>query len=239
MKFAGLSVAVLAVLVSACGGKTPPVQSTADLQVLDQSVGLPPPTVRDLADQSRETVLGPNDRISVSVFGVPDAGGTVRADSTGRIALPLAGEININGKTTREVEQALAEAYARSYIRNPRVTVNIVELVSQQVTVDGEVAQPGLYPVVGDMTLLRAIASARGTTEFARLSHVVVFREVDQKRLAALYDVRAIRSGLYQDPKIYPNDVIVVGTSQARRIFRDVLQSSGLITTPIIALLQA
>jgi len=111
-------------------------------------------------------------------------------------------------------------------------------MVSQFVTIDGEVQAPGTYPVVGRQTLLRTLARARGATEFARLTHVVVIRDVGGQRLAALYDVRAIRQGLYADPQIYANDVITVGESRSRRLFRDIIQGSGLIVTPIVALLQ-
>ena len=87
------------------------------------------------------------------------------------------------------------------------------------------------------MTLMRAIARAGGTSDFADATHVVVFRTVEGRPMAALYDLRAIRLAAYQDPDVYPNDVIVVGESQARRIFPQILQASGLLLTPVVALL--
>jgi polysaccharide biosynthesis/export protein len=123
-------------------------------------------------------------------------------------------------------------------MRDPRVSVNVLEMHSQLVTVDGQVTEPGMFPVTGDMTLMRAIARARGTTEFARLQDVVVFRTVGDQHMAALYNLEAIRRGLYPDPAVYPNDLVVVGDSPARRMFRDIIQASGLIVTPIVALLQ-
>ena len=122
------------------------------------------------------------------------------------------------------------------YVRNPQVTVNLKETVSQVFTVDGEVREPGLYPVIGKMTLMRAVATAKGSTEFAKLSQVVVFRKVGGQSMAALFDLKAIRNGQYDDPEIFASDVVIVGNSQARRIFRDVLQASPLITTPLIYL---
>jgi polysaccharide biosynthesis/export protein len=132
----------------------------------------------------------------------------------------------------------LARRLAGNYVRDPQVTVNLEETVSQVVTVDGQVTRPGLYPVIGRMTLMRAVANAGGTAEFARLDDVVVFRTVAGQRYAALYNLRAIRRGVYADPEIFANDIVVVGDSQARRIFRDILQAAPLITTPIIALVQ-
>jgi len=56
--------------------------------------------------------------------------------------------------------------------------------------------------------------------------------------LAALYNLSAIRQGNYADPKIYANDIIVVGDSNARRLFQSFLQVAPLLTTPVILLLE-
>jgi polysaccharide biosynthesis/export protein len=88
------------------------------------------------------------------------------------------------------------------------------------------------------MTLVRSVASAKGLTETASAEHVVVFRTVGTQRYAALYNLRAIREGVYADPVIYPNDVLVIGESAARRTFRDVIQSAPLLLAPVVALLQ-
>jgi polysaccharide export outer membrane protein len=183
-------------------------------------------------------LLGPYDRVSVDVYGVDDLNRTVQVDGAGRISLPLAGVVDASGKTPAQLESLIEERLRGRYIRDPQVTVNLTETNSQVVTVEGEVGESGLYPVVGRMTLMRAIARARGTTEFARRSHVVVFRTVAGQPMAALYDLRAIQQGAYDDPEIYANDVIVVSEDRARRLFRDLIQGSALITAPVIALLQ-
>ena len=163
----------------------------------------------------------------------------IQTDASGRISFPLAGTINANDLTTEQLAVEIGNRLRGRYVRDPRVTVNLVESVSRVVTVDGEVREPGRYPVVGRMTLMRAIASARGVSEFARLSEVVVFREVGDQRMAALYNLQAIRNGQYQDPEIFAGDVVMVGNSPGRRLFRDILQAAPLITTPIIALIQS
>jgi polysaccharide export outer membrane protein len=56
--------------------------------------------------------------------------------------------------------------------------------------------------------------------------------------MAALYNLDAIRRGTYADPRLYADDVVIVGDSPARRLFRDILQAAPLIVTPIVALLQ-
>ena len=198
---------------------------------------LPPPSAADLAAPGQPYVVMPFDRLQIEVYGVDELARTVQADAAGKISFPLVGEIQAGGQTPIQVAQEIERRLAGRYVRNPQVTVNVEDSQMRVVTVDGEVTTPGLYPIVGRMTLMQAIARAQGATEFARLNHVVLFRTVGGQRLAALYDLRSIRSGIYRDPEIYPQDVIVVGESRARRLFRDVIQGSTLLTTPIIALI--
>jgi polysaccharide export outer membrane protein len=198
---------------------------------------LPEPTREDLARGTRIHLVGPFDRISVEVLGLPELGRQVQVDASGHIALPLAGQIDVTGQTPEQLESIIARRLSQSFVRNPRVTVTVLETVSQVVTVDGEVHQPGLYPVVGSMTLMRAIARAQGTTEFANSHFVVLFRTVNGRQMAALYDLRAIRAGAYQDPTIVPQDVIVVGESQARRIFPQLISGLSILLSPVISVL--
>lgn len=231
----GAIMLIAALTLTACAGR-PPLTSNAGLTVTNFDA-LPPPTRADFLSPQRPYLIGPYDRLSVSVFGVPELSVTVQADSGGRISLPLAGELEASGRTPRELE-TLIEERLQQYVRTPDATVNLEETRSQVVTVDGEVEEPGLYPVVGRMTLMQAIALAKGTSDIAALDDVVVFRNVGNQRMAALYNLTAIRRGIYGDPEIYANDVVVVGDSPQRRLFRDILQASPLLTAPLIAILQ-
>jgi polysaccharide export outer membrane protein len=82
------------------------------------------------------------------------------------------------------------------------------------------------------------VATAKGADEYAKIEDVVVFRTVSGRRMAALYNLGAIRRGVYDDPRIYPNDLIVVGESQSRRMFKDILQVAPLLAGPLVLLLQ-
>ncbi len=79
---------------------------------------------------------------------------------------------------------------------------------------------------------MRAIAQAEGTDEYSRLDDIVVFRTVEGQRMAALYDLNAIRHGAYSDPEVYANDVIMVGDSNTRRLFKDILSIVPALATP-------
>jgi polysaccharide export outer membrane protein len=226
-----------ALLTAGCASTSPMGEGNPNLTVVEAGA-LPPPVRVDLTAPERPYFIGPNDQVVIDVFGAPDLSKTVLVDSNGRISLPLLGDLHVAGSTPAELGTTIANALRGRYVRDPQVSVNLAAAVGQNVTVDGEVDEPGQYPITGRMTLMRAVARAKGATEFAMLSHVVVFRTVNGQQMAALYDLRAIRRGLYADPEIYANDVVVVGTSQARRLFRDVIQGSGLLIAPIVALLQ-
>ena len=236
MKYLTLSACAAASLLSACTNR--PALTPGPHLVVANTQALPAPTAADLVTAGRPYLIGPFDELSVSVYGLPELSQNVQADASGRVSIPLVGSIEAAGKTAEQLSNEIEERLRARYVRDPQVTVNLVETVSQVATVYGEVRTPGLYPVVGRMTLMRAIATAQGTTEFARLQDVVVFRTVQGQSMAALYNLDAIRRGYYPDPEIFANDVVVVGDSPSRRLFRDILQAAPLLTTPIIALLQ-
>jgi polysaccharide export outer membrane protein len=234
-----LCLAVMAAtLLSGCAGRQPPIQSTANLTVVAGTNQLPPPSREDLTASDRPSLIGPLDTITVDVFNIPDLSRELQVDASGRISMPLAGTIDARGKTAAELARAIEASLRGRYVRNPEVTVNIKSSVSQVVTLDGQVVEPGLYPVTNQMTLMRAIASAKGLSEFAKQDDVVILRQVGNKRMAGLYNIAAIRQGMYSDPPIYANDVIVVGDSPSRRLFRDVISLSPLLAAPLIAILQ-
>ncbi|MFN2099295.1 polysaccharide biosynthesis/export family protein [Altererythrobacter sp. MF3-039] len=229
------SITILAVFIALSGCATGPVGNDPSIEVIDSQT-LPPPTRNDLFAASRPYLIGPFDKLKIDVFGVEDLQKEVQIDASGRLSFPLIGEVEASGSTPSELANLIKERLSGRFVRDPQVTVNLTETVSQVITVDGSVDEPGLYPVVGKMTLMRAVATAGGLTEFAGMENVVVFRTVNGQDYAALFNLKAIRRGNYSDPEIYANDVIVVSESRARRIFRDLLQAAPLLTTPIIVL---
>jgi polysaccharide export outer membrane protein len=195
---------------------------------------LPPPTRADLVGTARPYLIGPFDKLEIEVFVIVDLQREVQADASGRISFPLVGSVDASGKTPEELAQAIAAGLRDRYVRDPQVTVNLKETVSQVVTVDGEVKQPGLYPVVGHMTLSGAVATAKGTTEFAKLQNVYVIRTVNGEKMVGAYNLAAIRAGRYADPEVFANDMVIVGESRARRLFQNFLGVAPAVLTPLI-----
>ena len=230
-----IGVTVAALSLAACG-KSIPLETTEAVAVVHQGE-LPAPVGLGLLTSDGYRI-GPFDRIIVDVFGFPDLmRREIQVDAAGRFSIPMAGEIQALGLTPAEAAAQVSQRLKAGHVRDPQVSVNLDETTSRFVTVDGQVTQPGNYPAVTDMTLTRAIAAAKGANEFAKLDDVVIFRTVGNQRMAALYNLRAIRRGVYADPKVYPFDTIVVGDSPGRRIFRDFLTAAPLLISPLVAVL--
>jgi len=226
-----------ALLLAGCADD-PALGSPKQAMVVSAVHELPPPNGADLVASTTAYRIGPLDKLSIEVFGVADLSGKFQTDAAARLAMPLIGELDAAGKTPNELAHSIAARLKDHYVRDPQVTVNLEETTSQVFTVDGQVTQPGSYPVVGDVSLMRAVATAKGVSEFGRLEDVVVFRTVNGQSMAALYNLAAIRRGVYPDPKIYAHDVIVVGDSKARRAFQQFITVSPMLTTPLILILE-
>jgi polysaccharide export outer membrane protein len=225
----------MTLVLAACAGAPQP--GGEQVRLVDASF-FGPPDGSAVSQDARPYLIGPFDKLVIDVFGIDELSQKeVQTDASGRISFPLVGVVEASGKTPAQLERLL-EDRLRAFVRDPQVTVNLKETVSQVVTVDGQVQEPGLYPVVGRMTLLRSIAKAKGTTEYAKADDVLVFRTVHGQRTVALFNLNAIRRGNYADPEIYANDVVVVGESQARRIFKDFIQIAPALTYPLVVALQ-
>ena len=215
MKYA-LPLLVLA--LGACGSGTRLDESSTAVRVAGV---LPAPDSDAIPVNVTNYRLGPLDEITVSVFGAPELDREGAVDAAGNFAMPLTGTVMAAGKTPNELATAIEDKLRGPYLRDPKVSVNIKAAKSQLVTVDGEVAEPGVYPVIGRMTLQQAVASAQGASQAANIKSVIVFRTVDGQRMAAMYNLRDIRSGRVADPQIYGNDIVIVGENATRRWLRD------------------
>ena len=220
-----LCLTAVALLAGCARGDRSPATSASAVP-LQQALPVPEQVTIPVVPQ--DTRLGPNDEIAVDVFGVAELSRTsVVIDASGNIALPLIGTLPAAGRTPVELSNTIADRLRGRYLKNPRVAVDIRQSRSQLVTIEGAVAQPGVYPVVGRLTLLGALATARGMQDNARARQVVVFRTINGERMAARFDVPAIRAGGFPDPQIYGNDLVVVGenNSSIRRVLGDVLST--------------
>ena len=169
-----------------------------------------------------ENRVGPLDVLEVKVFQVDELDRTVKVGANGEITLPLIGSVVAGGKTVSELETEIAAKLNAKYLQSAQVSVLVKEANSQQATVDGAVLNPGLVPLTGQTTLLQAIAISGGLAPGAAAGSILVFRNVGEQRMAAKFNLTAIRKGTAEDPVLVGGDVVVVDKSGLRGAFEGV-----------------
>ncbi|WP_339871579.1 polysaccharide biosynthesis/export family protein [uncultured Brevundimonas sp.] len=173
--------------------------------------------------------IGVLDRLDVIVFQVPDltfvGENAIRVDALGLIEMPLIGSVQAAGRTPSELGADIRTRLASRYLQNPQVTVRVAEAGSQKITVDGAVTEPGVYETKGQTTLLQAVAMAKGATKVADLESVAVFRNVEGRRMVAVFNMTAIRDGYALDPVLQGDDVVIVDTSRLSVAMQTVIAS--------------
>lgn len=182
------------------------------------------PAVDPVAPRSN-AAINPLDRLEVTVFREPELSvADVPVDESGHIALPLVGGFAASGKSTQVLATEI-EAKLRQYVRTPQVAVRIKQAASKKITVAGSVMEPGVFPIEGRVTLLQAIALARGPSQVAALDQTLIFRTLNGRKTAARFDLRSIERGRAEDPEVMPGDTIAIGNSKGKTAWRDILTS--------------
>jgi len=174
--------------------------------------------------------IAPMDKLSIKVFKMDDLSGDYDVDLAGKISLPLIGELQAANLTTAQLDDQLTQKLGAKYLEHPDVSVAIKSSTAHVVTVDGAVKEGGAFPVGGPITLIQAIAMAKGTTEDANARRVAVFRTIGGQRQAAAFDLTSIRRGQASDPQIYPGDIIVVDGSSVKAAEKQFFQSFPLLS---------
>jgi polysaccharide export outer membrane protein len=144
-------------------------------------------------------LLDTGDAVRVSVYGDSALTNTYQVDDSGAIALPLVGPVPARGRTTKELSVLVAEALARSYMRNPDVAVEVSQY--RPFFIQGEVKTAGQFPYVYGMTVRAAISTAGGFSDTADRDRAIVYRRQGANMAKGTVDL---------DFPIYPGDTIVV-----------------------------
>lgn len=170
-------------------------------------------------------VISPGDKIRISVFQVDALSGEFQVQANGAVDYPLIGLVQAQGYTPAEFAKILADRLGEKNLRHPDVQVAVLQPAPTTITIEGAVKQPAVVQIRGPTSLLQAIAMAGGTTEQADNSQVIVFRNVGGKKMAAAFDLRAIRRAEATDPVIYPNDMVVVSDSNNKKLIDSILRA--------------
>lgn len=203
---------------------TKDIGSLSDLREAAALAAAKQPARAATALPETEYRIGTQDLMEIAVFGQPELARTVRVNSRGQISLPLIGQIDAVGLSSQQLERLIADRLSEKYLQDPQVTVFMKEFTTVRFTVEGAVNKPGVYPLVGQMTLLRALAVAGGQGALSDMGEVMLFRvKPTGERLAQTFDAEKIRTGESIDPLIQNDDLVVVKRSKARTAFKDSL----------------
>src|ERR1044071_2446828 len=129
---------------------------------------------RGLDAQVNNYIVGPQDVLTIALFDQQDLSGKYTVEADGTFTFPLIGRVKAGGLTLRGVEDALRKELSNGFFKNPQVSVAVEQYRSQRIFVVGEVRTPGPYPLVGNMTLIEALARAGSTTEHAAGEALIV-----------------------------------------------------------------
>ena len=155
--------------------------------------------------------IGPQDIVKIDVWKEPEITRTIPVRPDGKISLPLLNDVQASGLTATQLASSIRVGLTR-YLQNPQVTVTIVEINSKRVFITGEVARSGALPLLPNMTVLQALASAGGFTQFAREKSIYVLRVVDGKQVKYPFNYKDAVKGKHPEQNILlqPGDLIVV-----------------------------
>jgi len=158
-----------------------------------------------------EYKIGAQDVLRIDVWKEAELTRTVPVRPDGKISLPLLNDVQAAGLTPAELSKVISEGL-KKFINSPQVTVTVSEINSRRVYVTGEVAHAGAFPLLPNMTVLQALSSSGGFTQFAKTKAIYVLRSEDGKQVKHPFNYKEVLAGRKQEENIAlePGDVIVV-----------------------------
>jgi polysaccharide export outer membrane protein len=136
---------------------------------------------------------------------------TVPVRPDGKISLPLLNDVQAAGLTAMDLASVIAERL-KKFIANPQVTVIVTTVNSQKIFILGEVPRPGVTPLLPNMTVLQAVSSAGGFTQYANQKGIYVLRTENGQQVKYPFNYREVVKGvnIQQNIMLKPGDTIVV-----------------------------
>ena len=157
-------------------------------------------------------VIGVDDVLAINVWKEDAISRSVPVRSDGKISLPLAGELQAEGRTPMQLEADITERL-KNYITAPAVTVMVTEIHSQKFNIMGQVAKPGAYSLTQANTIMDAIAAAGGFKDFAKQKNIYILRPTangSETRINFNYKDFIKGKNPGQNIRLEPHDTIVV-----------------------------
>ena len=160
--------------------------------------------------QAESLLIGPGDQLHIQVFETPDLEQHPRVTDAGDAPLMLLGSVHVSGLTPAQaaamIEQDLING---NFMRRPQVTVTIESFATQNVSVLGEVKQPGSYGIIAPRSVIDVIALAGGLTNIADRS-ITIERKSDSSRKVNYFLSNNANDAIDSSVLVYPGDKVLV-----------------------------
>lgn len=155
--------------------------------------------------------IGPQDVLRIDVWKEPDISRTIPVRPDGKISVPLLNDVSATGLTAMQLAASLHDGLSK-YLNNPQVTVTVTEINSRRVYITGEVTHPGALSLLPNMTVLQALTSGGGFTQFAKVKNIYILRTENGKQVKHPFNYKEVLKGnlAEQNIPLLPGDVIVV-----------------------------
>ena len=198
-----------------------------------------PPAAQQLPSiASGDYLVGPQDVLNVTVYGEPQLSGRIRVDSDGAFPFQYLNRVKAEGLTTAQIEAALRNGLADGYLRNPQVSVEVVEFRSQSVFVTGEVRLPNKYSLPGNSTLMDVLTLAGSVTAnagnwvlitHARQGAAQGPAAIDSLRADVRVNLKDIQTGKTQNIRVEDGDTIFVPKAERVWVVGHVRNPGGIV----------
>ena len=159
----------------------------------------------------REYKIGPQDVVQIDVWKEPEISRTIPVRPDGKISVPLLHDVQAAGLTAMELANSLRDGLSK-YLNNPQVNVTVTQINSRRVYLTGEVTRAGSIPLLPNMTVLQALASGGGFTQFAKMKNIYVLRTENGKQVKHPFNYKEVVKGNLSEQNILlqDGDTIVV-----------------------------
>ncbi len=191
-----------------------------------------PVSVRPASDATMSPIahalqISTGDLLDIAVFDTPDLSSKARVDEHGAVTLPLAGAISVSGLTAEQAGLAIeTQLRSANILRQPHVSVTVLQYSTQGVAVLGEVKNPGVYPLLGAHGLLDLVSAAGGITPSAGKAITITHRDDPNHPVVAQLDNRPGSSAAL-NVDLRPGDTIMVSHAGIVYVVGDVGRPGG------------
>jgi len=177
--------------------------------------------------QTESLLIGPGDGLRVEVFDTPEMSQEVRVTDVGEIPLLFIGNVKVAGLTPGEAARAIEVTLkSKKLMTRPQVTVSVEEYATQQVSVIGQVRNPGVFPITAPVPVINILSNAGGLTDAAD-RNITIQRHGDPGQIVKYFFSNNSDDALQKSVMVYPGDIIVVPKAGIVYVLGDVGRPGG------------